>query len=629
MDEHGSLIPGCLSSKVLMAEIGSARSGSGKAGREFLFRRTSLPAFFALMSILSACSSGTPYPDLGSVAPSEETASALEQRRQIVRDLIEDRDLARHNEAVVRHRSGLSDSPPPAAPASTATRAEDIVRQLPLDADLPAGQALQTETERAYRDRAQFDDGTLNDFIRNLKKDTTPDVVEQPPDDQERLPGQPEGLPPQSWLFEELPPDRLAGVVPSRAISDRPVILAAFAPSALREEGMMAIRLAADDAQSGFFCSYLGWMVAWSDACLEEGGEGGAPEESGGIVSGDDGDASGDQPPLAGTDEPAAGGTGTKDLGREVVEPRRSQPDDEVVASEDVDSSGSSLIAGPLDRLRNLLRSRSPRSEPSSTEPRSLSYEAEALRLPKDLGPPLPRSRPEVEKDLRIVRNDNVFEFTRTPRPAFKPVQMVHNTVIFPPPTPRQAKKSAPLPAAKPELAAAGQRTVDEAARGGPPAARQDVAVLKDLDQAKTGGASGGGSATGVDEAKTPKLPDQPPKTAIPGIAEPEDPTLLDSEIITFAPGSADLPVGLKGRLGSMLRKAKAKDGKLYIVSEAEIGSLAMERARGIGLALVHLGATADLIEYDIVTAKDSDQVILQLKLGAETILEKTDASDP
>ncbi len=593
---------GCFPSGGSKEWSGRARPGARNRGVPW-----SRPLFlsFASLLILSACASKTPYPDLNSVASSPETAAALKERRQIVRDLIEDRDHARHNKAVIRHRSGLSDVPPPKAPVSTAIRPEDIVRSEQPEADVLADQALQIESERAYRGRAQFDDGTLNDFIRNLKKDTAPSVDDPAADDQEGAPGQPDGLSPQSWLFEKLPSVSFAGAMRGPTSLDQPLILAAFAPSAVQDEGVTVVRLAADDADPGFLCTYLGWMVAWSDACLEAGEEGGAAD-----------DALEDQP-LAESDETATDETGSSDREREVLEPRRSRPEDEVVASEDIDSSGSSLIAGPLDRLRNLLRSRSPPSEQHSTDPRSLSYEAEALRPPKDMGPPLPRSRPDVERDLRIVRNQEVFEFTRTPRPAFKPVQKAENTVIFPPLSPRSEKKTS-SPTAKPKPVAAEQSTTDDAAPSGPSETGKNVAALGDLNEAKSSKARKSAASTGTGKSKT----------AVSDSAESADPSLLDSEIVAFAPGSVDPPVGIEGRLGSMLRKAKAKGGKLMIVSEAETGSLAMERARSIGLALVQLGATADLIDYDIVIDDDLDRLTLLLRLPQATVKESTQASD-
>jgi len=120
-------------------------------------------------------------------------------------------------------------------------------------------------------------------------------------------------------------------------------------------------------------------------------------------------------------------------------------------------------------------------------------------------------------------------------------------------------------------------------------------------------------AARDLEEAKKDVTDKKSPAPAV-DLAKNQDPSLLDRELINYPPESIALPDGLEERLGGMLADAKANGGKLFIISQAAVGSLAMERARGVGLALVRLGATADLIEYDILVNRQADQVELLLK---------------
>lgn len=611
MNRNGPLISKSLSSKTRVRKIGGIRWNGKNTCSKMLPTFEHAVALLALAWTLSACQSQTnspDYPDLRSVSSSSDTSYPLEERRRIVRDLIGDRDAARHKKAIVRHRSGLSDTPPPAAATSTETRAEDIIREAPIEGGQVAEKPVESESERAYRDRTQFDDGTLNDFIRRLKRDTAPAVPAVPLVDEERSSDQSLAPNPQSWRFQKEPATTLTQADSSRISPYQPVLLLAFAPSVLRDEGPMAVRLAADDAEPGFFCSYLGWMVAWSNTCLVD--ESGISSKNDDVAAEVDDGKTGDQESPIGSNEPVddkkSSGRGEEDA----PDQSPNKADDEAIASEDIDDDALLPVTGMLDRLRDLIRSRRSSSNPSSTDPKSLSYEADELKPPEDPGPTLPASRPDVEKDLRIVRNDKVFEFTRTPRPAFKPLPPEPKTVIFPPDVPRPAKNVVFRPAARPPLVIARQDVVRGDAKQIEPEQDEDLLAAKTLDDAK---------------AETPN--DLTPPATV-DLAEPEETGLLDSQVILFDPGSARLPIGIEIRLEAMLDEARAKDGKLFIVSEAGVGSLAMERARSVGLALVRLGATADVIEYDIVVDRTVDQVRLLLKSAEKTDRDQPLASD-
>ena len=525
--------------------------------------------------ILSACQSqetSPTYPDLRTVSSPSNTSYPLEERRQIVRDLIEDRDLAQHRKAVIRHRSGLSDIPPPAAPTPTEARAEDIIRSAPAQERDLDDEAQNDQSDRVYRDRAQFDDGTLDDFIRRLKQDTAPIIDDSPPADQQGPVAPSDEPKPQSWRFQGTPSRHDAAAFQDL---DRPLVLSAFAPSAMQENEAAVIRLAASEDQ-GFLCTYLGWAVAWSTACLDdEGGSGSKDDEV--VADAGSGEAENRASSSASEDLPDTGDDPGSD-GDGVADPSRGAGEEGIGASEDLGGDSVFPVAGTLDRLRNLIRSRNSRSEGTSTDRRSLSYNPPELEQPAPTRerPLLPASRPEIEKDLQIVHHDHLFEFTRTPRPAFKPLPPESKTVIFPPETPRPEE--------------AEDKVVFI------PAARDTAG---DLDEAEP--------ESSEDELQ--------PVTIDPG--EPDGSLLLDSELILFDPGSAELPVGIETRLQAMLDDARANEGRLFIVSEASLGNLAMERARGVGLALVRMGATADLIEYDIVVDQSADHVQVLLKIAA------------
>ncbi len=552
-----------------------------------------LVILMALVSFMSACQSqeGSPtYPNLSTVSSPSDTSNPLEERRQIVRDLIEDRDVARHRKAVIRHRSGLSDVPPPAAPLSTKAQAEDIIRSAPAEGRGTASEGFDEQSERIYRDRAQFDDGTLDDFIRRLKQDTAPPADDEPVVDGGAATGEVEEPKPQSWQFQGELNKNYALAAPDLG---RPIVLSAFAPAAMQNDEPVAILLAASEDDRGFWCTYLGWAVAWSNACLDEEGSAGSKDEE--VAAVEDGEAA-DQESSTQSQDLAVDQEDPGSGGEDVADPNQSGAGDEITASEDIGDEGLLPVTSTLDRLRNLIRSRTRRPEGASTDRKSLSYEAPELQSPAEEGPPLPSSRPEVEKDLRIVRNDHLFEFERTPRPAFKPLPPEPKTVIFPPEKARSNRDVEFVPAARPSAPVAEKSVIDDEREAAQLERQQELAAVRDLDQAKIG-----------------QPEDQAPAATL-GPSEPDDALLIDSELILFDSGSAKLPAGIETRLRMMLDNAKAENGKLFIVSEASVGNLAMERARSVGLALVRLGATADLIEYDIVVDRSADHVQLLLK---------------
>jgi len=491
-----------------------------------------------LAPVLLACQSqgnSSAYPDLRTVSSPTNKSFPLEERRQIVRDLMDYRDVARHRKAVVRHRSGLSDVPPPEAPVSTKTRAEDIIRSAPIEDPGAVGEGEGDQSESIFRDPTQFDDGTLDDFIRRLKRDTTPTVGETPTDNSEQTIGEAEELTgedvepkPQSWRFQGEPAANYAAVKPGL---DRPIILAAFAPAVMQHDAPVAILLATNHDDQGFLCTYLGWAVAWSNTCLDEEASAGSKDEE---VAGLDVEEAPDQEPSTQSEDLPADDEDPVSGSDDVADQNQSGADDETTASEDIGDDDALLpVTSTLDRLRNLIRSRTSRSEGTSTDRnrKSLSYEADELKPSKEEGPPLPSSRPDVEEDLRIVRNDHLFEFERTPRPAFKPLPPEPETVIFAPEKPKSEKDVDFRPAARPSKPVVEQHVVDDDPKTAQPESQQELAARRDLDQAKTGP-----TGPSDDLALAP--------TIVP--EDPDDSLLIDSELILFDFGSAKLPAAFE-----------------------------------------------------------------------------------
>lgn len=628
---------------------------------------------------LTGCSSD--YPNLADIATTPDSSAPLEVRRQIVRDLLDDRDQARHRQGVVRYRSGLLDVKPPAAPIATAPMAEDIVGAATAPGEL-ADEERKSAADRAFEGRAEFDDGTLNDFIRDMKRDTEPLIVEglgeaadgttkeatsdeandATEDDATGADGasdenaDEDALETQSWQFQ---PERAPAwaIELWRESDHHGPLMASLVPAFVTWERAGGLQLIDNhEEESGFFCTYLGWMVAWSDACPQLQAPSAADTAA---PPADDSQAQAARPTApAPVEAPAPSPSPDDDLDQEPPPPGETVGEENSLG-EDIDSSGTSVVSGPFDRLRDLIRSRARRSDPNASDPRSLSYEAEALKPPEDQGPLLPSPRPAVEQDFRMVRQERVFEFNRTPIPAFKPIpppartesqgaganKRVTETALkeapkttgSPDPPLRKATEppppSPPIETSRAETSREDPPAISAPAPANP--ARADTRagagdIERPLDDAP---ATTAPAQARPDHAPTAR-PAEPsvasrseapaPPAVVPAAPEqpPGRPDLIDVEMITFAEGSAELPLGSRARLDAILRRAVAEDSKIFIISDAGLGfeagrsNLAMERARSVGLALVRQGAAAKQIEYDIVTETNRDQVRLELRRG-------------
>ncbi len=82
---------------------------------------------------------------------------------------------------------------------------------------------------------------------------------------------------------------------------------------------------------------------------------------------------------------------------------------------------------------------------------------------------------------------------------------------------------------------------------------------------------------------------------------------------VAFAPGSAELPVGISPQLEQVLATARTRGALIRIVGEADATALALDRARAVAIALVRLGARAGDLDMRLDPHATGDQARLLL----------------
>ena len=558
-----------------------------------------------LLGPLAGCQAGDEkgvdaggYPSLHAVPDQPRPSLTVDERRRIVRGLIDERDRNRQDTMVVRGRSGLATIAPDDLAASEAA-AEDVV---PEGSD-GEGSAFRLKSgskvppDSVYRGDARFEDGSLDDFIRQLKRDTRPSVpapVDQPAAEPSDTDDVSNILDP---AFLELAADR----PPIAAGDGRRGLLPAFAPAVYRlapGEEPLAILLAASDEEPGPLCRYFGWAVGWSTMCLDDTEE--AARDDGDEPVGadleqelrdsDDGDAPGRAAaPPASDDAPGREGVG-----------RRLSEEDAAEAIEDAGRSVLAPVTNSLDRLRDYLeerRAREPASpaSPSDAAPSGRPATPSARAMAPDR-PPIPESRPERREDITLVDQGETFDFVRTPRPAFKPSRDL--PVILPPAAePRAAPRAEIRPGPPPEpVARPGDLLTDRAPGAAPsPAADASDASNPDLTHRRLALAAD----SDLDAAATSP--------------EPAASAEAESTIIQFEPEKPGLPEGASAELMALLVDAKARGQKIHIIGEASSNHVARRRATDVGALLVQLGATVEILEYDHQAIAGADRVRLVL----------------
>jgi hypothetical protein len=122
------------------------------------------------------------YPNLHTVPPRPQLSYSVEQQREIVEQLISDREHARYTDRLIRYESGLSSLPPPPAPPpppDSAAVAAQVVQAAPqAPAGPPATAPLSTTAQTSpYR----TDDGSLDDVMQDLVTNTGPSAAPPAP----------------------------------------------------------------------------------------------------------------------------------------------------------------------------------------------------------------------------------------------------------------------------------------------------------------------------------------------------------------------------------------------------------------------------------------------------------------
>lgn len=656
-------------------------TGSDRAAR---CRGQRLPGLVSLGLVLitglAACQQGdgsrdggaeaaADYPSLNAVPDVSRPSTPIEERRRIVRDLIDERDRSRRQTALVRARSGLSVHQPPASIGDD-LQAEDIIPDMPDS----GGDAFrltpddEASVDSVYRGESNFEDGGLNDFIRQLKRNTTPALPSDalpPSDDPASILPDEDDL---SAIFPMPPAFSRQGSGSRRgsgsgqgAGEDRLIWLAAFAPVVKERpsaEPSVMIRLAAAEEEPGFFCGWLGWVVAWSSMCVDESAEQ-ATVENGDQGGGDDAEQERDQT------EGTSGRSAESTPSSSETEPMSGEPRlSEQEAADAIENAGRTALApvtSSLEKLRDFIEARRSRGATSTTSARTPSLREESRTSTAEAieRPHLPKSRPKRRYDITVVDRGERFDFTRTPLPAFKPSRYSIRKplpafkrspdlpVILPPEDQHRVKVKAsaprdppPRPRARPNdlltegegegalegepsagdaledvevaLALPAEAVVDRApAKNPPPSLTEPSPPPSEQDPLTLTKAPAATEAP----ALTPETPAQmslatpdPEPAALPG-----EPLGLEPVLIPFEPEEPGLPDGTARRLLDVLEFAKAQNQKIHVIGEAGTSRLARRRATDIGAALVQLGATAEILEYDHETIFGADQVRLVL----------------
>ncbi|MGI9510360.1 MAG: hypothetical protein ACR2QJ_13555 [Geminicoccaceae bacterium] len=609
------------------------------------------------------------YPSLHTVPDQPRPSLSVGERRQIVRGLIEERDGSRQKTAVVRRRSGLETGPVPASSAEGAAVDEIIPDALEGDSTFRL-RTYEDDQDKAYRDEPEIEDGGLNDFIRQLEEETNPSLPEDAttPDDQ---PGEDEVgfLPSQGW--------RVIGPRPAQEGTIwRAAFVPAIGAGADVPQDMM-IRLAAAEAEEeGFFCKHVGFLFAWAGACLgesqkqQEGDQSGETKQKDGDQSAnvDQGRGSSAKDKDAGSGanseaQPPGDGKGTSGE-------RKLSDEDAAKAIEDGARDALEPLSASLEKLQRFIRARLSGKKDTADDGGSTTSKRDPYTSPDDAAEavepqPVPEDRPRRRDDITVVDKDETFTFTRTPTPTFKPSRDDDGV------DEDETDTSGSQAPAKEDQPSNG-----EGSQGDPPAPEpekdQDVPEPTDGhtvskgeqgQQGKDGEKDGNAEGTEKDEgaeneqatpSKAPSGSETPAETAPaspddqddtpkerdvdPGDSEqtqamalaaakpgpvqtaemtgpePDPADSPDPVLITFGSEKQALPDGTELLLVAVLADARARDHEIFIVGEAGTDRLAKRRAKDIGAALIDLGASTKILEYDHEARNGVDQVRLILK---------------
>ena len=577
-------------------------------------------AAFVLIPVLAGCHDN--YPSLSSVPEEARPSLPIEARREIVRDLIAEREESQQQTAVVRKRSGLSTETLPAEDSDIDV--EDVIPDAPESADDAFSLAPDDEDRLSpvFRRDVDGDDGGLNDFIRQLQRDTSPPAPE---------PEIPADGSPAEVGDDDVSFFRPGSLGDDLTLATSPDIrLAAFAPGLGRQGAMPevgAIRFVAEH-EPGVFCRFFGWTVALFGVCEDDTETASAPDSEEDVRADLEEEARRLQEEKGADDQPSAGGTSSDEPEQE-PSANRQLVEDAADAIEDAGKGALAPVSNSLEKLRDYIRARRSVDEPGSARerPRSSHDVTETRQAAVVDRPPMPRERPERREDITIVDRNERFDFNRTPLPAFKPTPDL--PVILPPaetrPPSRQMDGRQQSPRLSPvrpsDLAADRKENAPTMAADGKDSEAQGNVPITLAERAGTA-RDDGAKLEAFEEAAVPpsvalmeKL-ESLDAASSPPVERPDmsRPTETEPLLVFFESGKPGLPEDMVPELITLLVDAVARDKKIYIYGEASSNHLARRRATEVGAALVQLGATAEILEYDHRTSLGVDQARLVLR---------------
>jgi hypothetical protein len=539
------------------------------------------------------------YPSLHTVPPRPQLSYPVEQRRAIVDGLVADRENARYSSEVARYRAGLSDVPPPAAPAFAAVPivpepapqdAADAITRPPSARAAPVGNP---ETEF-------LDDDDLGTFMEEMVDEQV--APRGPPGRGSGGKPEADAAPPGTRVIRASAVKQVphAAAYPGRA----PVVTLAMPPPT----ASLPVPVPAETTLAGRAPGVVWGMPEMTPP----------PDQPDAMSTGTTSRRPRHAPAAAPVETSLAGRAPGVVWGMPDMTPPPDQPDPTQTAT----SSGGAqhaALAPPSAAIETSLAARAPAvvwgmpdMEPVTTERRLAAPDRAS-----DHGSAAPSPAP-VESVLTVAAVDSG--------------RRAHEARHLAPPAPAPSKPAPPSPAdtvlagaapAQVKVSAMAQREAEPAAATGglpthaaPRPAPAKPAALADASP-DTLAPSGG------------PMPRPVPKPAPHG-AEIE---IADGLIgidagrsrpragalgsIAFGPQSAMLTPHAMGRLRQLLAEATAHEARIQVVGEAAAPALALDRALAVGLALVQSGLPADRVELTLARGGSSDQAHLFLAAPA------------
>jgi hypothetical protein len=350
-----------------------------------------------------------PVPNLRDVPSRPQLSYPIEQRRAIVEGLIADRENARYTDQVVRYQAGLSSQPPPAAPPPVAP---DLASSVVADTAPPAAAAGQpppgTDSDPYALGARSYDNGGLDDFIRELQRTTEPTPAGEPQAALEPAAGQ-AATPTVARLDADAPP-----TAPLDTRKPPPILAA----------GLLA--------ETSGWERWFGWIFSPFGLSGEDSVPPAAPVPAEPEAP--------PEPPLATPDPeaelPAPPATATP-------APLPSTGPPAALSAQPAPPTGPQLARSPMPRLRPV----GPDGAPALPEPGRFERQAQPSPSAVAALAPLPRLKPNPADSIQVVSNDRVFRFDELPRPAFRPLA---RQIAEAPASPRAIPASLPKPAEPP-----------------------------------------------------------------------------------------------------------------------------------------------------------------------------------